>query len=143
MHKIKPLLFLSLLVPLSCYATNLVDFQSIELAMHAGKPITAYVDFSKCTRPMPVNAYLTVKNALILNSPNKGKSIAFSDSHLTVNEPGFPHQAIREQITYHLNQQGSLTIDSVLLNPASYKIINQKPMHSSCQLNDGVLFHTT
>ncbi len=134
---------LFLLMPFSCFAANLTDFQSIELAMQAGQPMTANINFSKCTPKMPVNAYVTLKNALIVNSPNRGPSIAFSDSHLTVNEPGFSNQAILEQISYHLDHQGALSIDSILLNPATYKIINQKPMHTRCQLNESVVFHTT
>jgi hypothetical protein len=100
---LKKLGVLLLLLPLSCSADYSSSYKSVVNAIHYAKPFRVYIDFAKCQpKRANTNAVFTPNTMSVVS-----KTVNFSDSHLTLNNPLFPGRAVLEQISYQLNTDDS------------------------------------
>ena len=70
------------------------------------------------------------------------QSLAFSEQHLTLNNPQFLNMAILENVSYKLDENGKLTLKTVLLDPATFQPKGAQRGAITCVLGKGVQFYT-
>lgn len=127
----------ALLFSFSCHAERLSSYEAVFNAINEGKGIRAVLDINLCksnilTQPRMIGSVEPKDLAVIVD-----KFITFSNLHFTQHNPDNDGKPLYESTKFILRPNQELTIDTVLLNPVTFKE-QGKGYHLKCELNNGV-----